>query len=91
MAEDFGTITTGVDRLVSLVGEKKSISVNDAAKVLDVPRHLIEEWADFLEEKGIIEVQFKLTTAYLVSRQISRADIKKRVNAFSSEQKNFSD
>ncbi|MFT4309907.1 MAG: hypothetical protein ACMXYL_05475 [Candidatus Woesearchaeota archaeon] len=63
------TITTGVDNLVSLIMDKKRISVAEASKQLGVARELIEEWADFLEERGVIKLEYKFTTPYLIYKE----------------------
>ena len=55
-------LKTGVDRLVSLIQEKKRISVPEAAKELGVSQIVVEEWADFLEEDGIISIEYKFAT-----------------------------
>ena len=53
-----GNIQTGVDRLVALIKEKEKISIDEAAKTLGVSKINIQEWADFLEEEGIIEIKY---------------------------------
>lgn len=72
--EDAKIITTGVDRLVQLVRQKKRISVEDAARSLSVPKVLVEEWAGFLEEKEVVGIEYKLTTPYLVYKTITKKE-----------------
>jgi DNA-binding Lrp family transcriptional regulator len=58
-------IATAIDSLVELVKVKKKITFEDAAKNLGLPENIISEWANFLEEDGIIKVTYKFTTPYL--------------------------
>ncbi len=60
-----GFIETGVDKLVKLVEAKKKISTSEAAKLLGASNAVIDVWADFLEEEGIISLEYKLATTYL--------------------------
>jgi hypothetical protein len=62
------TIKTDVDDLIKLVERTKEISMADAAKELGVPPQTVESWSIFLEEDGVIEVRYKLTTPYLVAK-----------------------
>lgn len=67
------SISTAVDSLVSLVIEKKRILLEDAARELKVPENIILEWATFLEEEGILIIDYKFSKTYLVVKK----DIKK--------------
>lgn len=60
------TIHTGVDGLVSLVHDKERVSFRDAAKLLSVPLNTIEEWAHFLAEERVIDVEYNLRNPVLV-------------------------
>lgn len=75
-------IETGVDKLVNLVNRKKKISMNHAAKELGVGLPVIEEWADFLEEEGIISLDYKLATTYLIERKLSKKEVQKKAKEF---------
>ncbi|MBI4738186.1 hypothetical protein HY772_01265 [Candidatus Woesearchaeota archaeon] len=72
-------IETGVDRLVRLVRERSRVTVADAAKVLGFDQNLIMEWALFLEEEGILNVEYKLTKTFLVSRVLTKKEIAQKV------------
>ncbi len=78
-------LKTGVDRLVSLVKEKKRISVPQAAKELGVSPVVVEEWADFLEEDGIISIDYKFATPWLIERKLKKGDIEKKVKEFNGK------
>ncbi|PIU72351.1 hypothetical protein COS79_03335 [Candidatus Woesearchaeota archaeon CG06_land_8_20_14_3_00_33_13] len=75
-------LKTGVDRLVSLIQEKKRISVPEAAKELGVSQIVVEEWADFLEEDGIISIEYKFATPWLIEKKLKKEDIEKKVKEF---------
>ncbi len=78
-------LKTGVDKLVSLVKEKKRISVPQAAKELGVSPVVVEEWADFLEEDGIISIDYKFATPWLIERKLKKGDIEKKVKEFNGK------
>lgn len=59
-------IKTDVDRLISLVEQKKEISMEDAAKELGISPKVIESLGDILEEEGIVHIKYKFTTPYFV-------------------------
>jgi len=75
-------LKTGVDRLVSLIKEKKKISVPQAAKELGVSSVVVEEWADFLEEESIISTDYKFATLWLIERNLTKKDVEEKVKSF---------
>ncbi|MBU4493277.1 MAG: hypothetical protein KKA61_02810 [Nanoarchaeota archaeon] len=75
-------LKTGVDRLVSLIKEKKRISVPQAAKELGISQVVVEEWADFLEEDGIISIDYKFATPWLIERKLKKEEIEKKIKEF---------
>lgn len=83
------TITTGVDKLVDLIKEKKRISIDEAAKILSVPKLLVEEWADFLEEKEVIGLEYKFSVPYLVYKELTREEAENRAKEFSARREGF--
>ncbi len=82
-------IETGVDRLVKLVKEKEKMSVPDAAKQLGVSVSTIEEWVDFLEEEGIISLEYKFATPYIVIRKLSKDEIVTKAKDFQKKKDLF--
>jgi len=89
MALQIAKITTGVDKLVELVKNKKRISVEEAAKLLSMPKVLIEEWADFLEEREVIGIEYKLASQFLVFKEMSRKDAMDRTKQFAGRKEGF--
>jgi len=82
-------IETGVDKLVNLVNAQKKVSSSDAAKLLGVGINVIMEWADFLEEEGIISIEYKFTKPYLVARKIGKKDMQEKAKEFSGKKEVF--
>ncbi len=71
-------LQTDVDKLIKLVDEKGSISIKEAAKELNVSKLLIEDWANFLEEEGLIKREYKLTDEFLTARKVNKEEINKK-------------
>ncbi len=59
-------ISTGVDKLISLVYKRRRITVEEAADNLGISPRVIEEWSKILEEQGLVKIEFSFTKAYLV-------------------------
>lgn len=82
-------IETGVDKLVKIVKERGRILLTDAAKELGVSPAVIQEWADFLEEEGIISIDYKLTKPYLVERKLTKKEVEEKAKEFASKKDVF--
>lgn len=82
-------IETGIDRLVQLVGRERKISLEDAAKRLGVPKEVVQEWVDFLDEEGLISVQYSLSNVFLQERQLSKKEVEKKEKEYSSKREAF--
>ncbi|MBI2657306.1 hypothetical protein HYX08_01275 [Candidatus Woesearchaeota archaeon] len=82
-------IETGVDKLVSLVKQRGRIALQDAAKELGVSATVIQEWVDFLEEEGIISVEYKLTKPFLVERKLTKKEVEAKSKEFTSKKDVF--
>ena len=82
MEIESSVIETGVDKLVNLVKERGRIALQDAAKELGVSMTVAQEWVDFLEEEGIISVEYKLTKPYLVERKLTKKEIDAKAKEF---------
>lgn len=59
-------IKTDIDRLMSLVEQKKEVSIEEAAKELGISSKTVESLGDVLEEEGIIHIKYKFTTPYFI-------------------------
>src|SRR3989338_5380932 len=82
-------IETGVDKLVKIVKERGKIALADAAKELGVSTTVIQEWVDFLEEEGIISVEYKLTKPYLVERKLTKKEVEEKAKEFTNKKDVF--
>jgi DNA repair exonuclease SbcCD ATPase subunit len=82
-------IETGVDKLVKLINIKARISSSDAARELGVSSTVVMEWADFLEEEGIISIEYKFTKPYLVSRKMTKKEVEAKSKEFSGKKDVF--
>lgn len=82
-------IETGVDKMVNLVNLKEKISSADAAKELGVSTTVVMEWADFLEEEGIIKIEYKFTKPFLIARKLAKKDVQEKAKEFSGKKEVF--
>ena len=82
-------IETGVDKLVKLVKESGRVAVPDAAKMLNVSTTIIMEWADFLEEEGIISIEYKFTKPFLVERKLTKKEVEAKSKEFETKKDIF--
>ena len=89
MEMESNIIETGVDKLVNLVKERGRIALIDSAKELGVSTSVVQEWVDFLEEEGIISIEYKLTKPYLVERKLTKKEVEKKAKEFSSKKDVF--
>lgn len=68
MGEEQEIVTTGVDTLIDLLRKKKLVSVEEAAKIINVREQIVQNWIDFLVEEGIVGVEYKFITPYIFLR-----------------------
>ncbi len=87
--ESTGVIETGVDKLVELVKKHGRVSFQDAAKELGVSKEVVTEWADFLNEEGILSTEYKLTQQFLVDKKISKTEMEKKAREFTDKKDIF--
>jgi chromosome segregation ATPase len=82
-------LETGVDKLVQLVAKFKKISVDKAAKELGVSSIVVQEWADFLEEQGLISIEYTLSNVYLVEKKLTKKEVFSKAKEFTSKKESF--
>jgi predicted transcriptional regulator len=63
--EKDGTVTTDVDELIRLLSDVQKISVDEAAKKLNIPKNVLQSWIEFLVEEKIIGIEYSFTTPYI--------------------------
>lgn len=83
------SIETGVDKLVELINRKQKISTNEAANELGVSIPVVQEWADFLEDQGLITVEYKLSRTYLCERKLTKKEVEKKAKVYASKKDAF--
>ncbi len=84
-------LETGVDRLLNLVKEKKKIATHEAIKLLKTTPELMREWVDFLEDEGMIVLEYKFSIQYLIDAEsIGKKGITKPTEFESKEKKETS-
>jgi len=89
MATETSIIETGVDKLVNLVKSKGRIASEDAVKYLGISPTVIMEWAEFLEEEGIINIEYKFTKPFLVARKLEKKEVQEKAKEFSGRKDVF--
>jgi len=62
-------IQTEADKLISLVDTKGKITAKEAAKILGLKERQVEEWADFLEKHGIINLKLNFFNLKLIKKE----------------------
>ncbi len=82
-------IETGVDKLVSLVQKYQKITLDDAAKELGVGTVVIQEWADFLEEQGVISVEYSLSKVWLKVKTLTKKEVETKVKEYDTKKESF--
>lgn len=89
MASTAPVIETGVDKLIELIERKKDLSLQEAANLLGVPKVVVEEWVSFLEEEGLISVDYKLGKTKLQLKELSPQDVQRKGKEFVSQKEGF--
>ena len=65
-------IQTDVDKLVNLVRDKKSVSVEEASALLNLGQETVQKLAEFLEDEGIVEIESHLTKQLILDKGVSK-------------------
>ncbi|VVB66330.1 Chromosome partition protein Smc [Candidatus Gugararchaeum adminiculabundum] len=78
-------ISTAVDKLIKLVHSKGKIELGEAAKKLGLPPGSLEEWAQVLEEEGIIKIEYHLTRVFLVWAGATETQIVEKTDELSGK------
>lgn len=84
-----GKIETGIDKLVDLVTEQKKLTIDEASKILGVSNAVVQEWAEFLEEEGLIGLEYSLSKTYLVEKKITKKDLDKKEKDYARKKEVF--
>lgn len=60
-----GYITTGIDKFMRLLFDKKKVELSEASKELNIPQDTVEYWSYVLENQGFVKISYTLTAVYL--------------------------
>lgn len=82
-------IQTGVDKLVKLVKDKGKVSLKQASRLLGVDEETIEDWSQFLEDGGLISIEYKFTVPYLVGKKLTKEEIDQKAKEIGDEKNIF--
>lgn len=82
-------IETGVDKLVDLVAKEKKIELEKAAKELSVDPAVVREWAEFLEEEGVLGIQYSLSKTFLTEKRMSSSEVEKKGKEYENKKEAF--
>ena len=72
---DNNILKTSADDLYELVKSRKKISVEEAAKLINMPITIVQSLVDFLVEERIFGIEYKFTTPYVYISEKSRKKI----------------
>ena len=82
-------IETGVDKLVKLVAKEKKIEMSEAAKQLGVSTAIVQEWADFLEDEGLVDTQYSLSKTFLIEKRLTKGEVQKKEKEYENKKEAF--
>ncbi len=63
-------VKTGVDELLELLAHSAKIPLTEAAAKLKIDAGVVQAWADFLVEEGIVGIEYKFTTPYIYLNKV---------------------
>lgn len=84
------SITTGIDRLLRILKEKKKIQLEDLAKELDLDVEVVEDWVDLMEKEDLITTKTKLSKTWVEIKNIDDKKVVKTGNEIISQKQAFS-
>ncbi|NJL43909.1 MAG: hypothetical protein HC945_01110 [Nitrosarchaeum sp.] len=84
-----GSIETGVDKLVEIIAQEHRIEAGAAAKKLGVSKDVVQEWAEFLEEEGMISIEYSLSKMFFVERKLSKKELADKAKEYDTKKDLF--
>lgn len=70
-------LETGIDQLLEIISERKSVSVNDLSKELSLSVETIETWAEILSKENIISIEYDHSGKLILTNKIKNVKEKK--------------
>ena len=80
-------IETNVDKLLKIVEERGSITLEECSALLGVPESTIEEWAEILSENNFIEMDYGLKYTFLKAKKLSKKEGNKVIKKVKKEKR----
>ena len=62
---DENLITTGIDKFIRLLYDKKRIDLSEASRELNIAQNTLEYWSYILEGNGLVKINYTLTAVYV--------------------------
>ncbi|MFP4645399.1 MAG: hypothetical protein ACLFNB_02025 [Candidatus Woesearchaeota archaeon] len=78
-------ISTGIDRFAQLINKHKKLSSERAAKLLNLNKEVVEEWAELLEQENIVQLSYKFSKMYIEAKEQTKDDVVKAAKEVYSE------
>lgn len=84
-------IETGPDKLIVMITNSKNgkISLDEAASQLGLNKKIIREWAEFLEEEGLISLEYSFSKMFLCRKKLSKKELSKKENEYKTKKEAF--
>ncbi|MFH1181743.1 MAG: hypothetical protein V1702_02190 [Candidatus Woesearchaeota archaeon] len=89
MAEYRQVVETEIDGLVKLIKSRGRMSVTEAARELEVSNAIITGWAESLEARGLINMEFGLFNTFLGLRHMTRDEVESKKKAYSGRRESI--
>lgn len=61
MKDSVPTVETGVDKLLQILKENEYMEINKLASALSTSKKTVEQWANFLMEEGVVDIEYTFT------------------------------
>ncbi len=84
-----GDITTGIDKLVQLINRRSEISLEEAAKELNVDKSVLEDWVEVLEAEKLVKVNYKFSNMFITTSKTTSKDTLKTAAHVVSQKEAF--
>lgn len=84
-----GDITTGIDKLVQLINRRNEISLEEAAKELNVDKTVLEDWVEVLEAEKLVKVNYKFSNMFISGSKTTSKDTLKTAAHVVSQKEAF--
>ncbi len=79
-------LETGIDQLLEIVSERKTVSASELSKELSIPIETVETWAEILSKENIISVEYdRLGKLILTNKVRNVKEKRKRVEGLRDE------